>query len=205
MKDTQVRWDLEGIRKAIEKFRTEFGKNPTTRDFDRCIYLPSSKQMQRRFGGIEKMRAGLNLEGPLNYTKGEYRSQRAKKIKQDSYKIEAELYDYLINIYSEIHVHEQKRLRPGNVASDFFVYLNHNTGYAIDVFQAEDLFALRAVANIKVKRYEGLKDFNIYFVAVGNYSQNEVNRMMENKKNLWPGNIMVLTLENFKENIALIK
>jgi hypothetical protein len=201
-KGFQEIWNLEKIREAVIRFKNEHRRNPRSGDFVTCEYLPSARQIERRFGGMEKLRKDLNLEGPFNFTKGEHRSNVAKQIITKSYKIEEEFYNYLLTIYPAINIHEQKRLRPGNVASDFFIYTSKDDDYAIDVFQAQDLYTLRGTINIKVKRYRLISNFNVYFVVIGDFRQEDIDEQMSKKKIDWPDNIYVLSLAEFKSNIT---
>lgn len=204
MKDPQKKWSLEEIKEGLERYKKENGRYPTTIEVDSTMYLPSSRQIQRRFGGLVAFRKELRLSGPDDFTKGEYRSAVAAKLKRRSYEIEEEFYNYLLTIYPKINIHEQMRLRPGNIASDFYIYLTENTGYAIDIFNAIDMHSLTKIINIKLKRYTQIKDYNIYFIAVGEFLQGEVDKFMKNKKIKLPANIKVLCIETFKDTISSI-
>ncbi|OHA45886.1 MAG: hypothetical protein A3A80_04405 [Candidatus Terrybacteria bacterium RIFCSPLOWO2_01_FULL_44_24] len=46
-------WDLEKIKQGFDLFYKENGRYPTTFDVDDYKYLPSSRQIQRNFGGLK--------------------------------------------------------------------------------------------------------------------------------------------------------
>jgi hypothetical protein len=124
-----------------------------------------------------------------------------------SYKYEEEFFLYLTQKFPEYLVHEQKRLRPGNVSCDFFIYTSKNEGIAIDLFYAMDVWSLARIVNIKLKRYELLpKNQKVYFVCISDpkIAQIEIDKMMGNRKSKLFENIIVITVEEFKKNIAQI-
>lgn len=194
-------WNLENIKIAIERYKTENGRYPSTLDFDKTEYLPTSRLIQRNFGGIVKLRQDLQLETPANYTKGAHRSEIAKNTFASGAKYEDTFYNYLIGIVPEIRVHEHKILRPGRVCCDFYIYNTSGQGIAIDIFFAKDMFSVARIVGIKQKRYVNLA-FKTLFILVGNdqITQIELDRLAKNKKNEL-GNIEVMTELFFKENI----
>ncbi len=96
---------------------------------------------------------------------------------------------------------QHKIVRPGNVASDFFLYLNEKTGVVIDLFYAQDRFSLMGIINYKLKRYSPLP-YEIYFVLVGNenITQVDIEKKLLNMKNPLPKNIFIDTEANFKSS-----
>ncbi len=73
-------WNLENIKSAIERFNVENGRYPTAQDFDSCSYLPWSRQLQRRFGGLVELRKLLKIDCPADFTVGQHGSDRARSI-----------------------------------------------------------------------------------------------------------------------------
>lgn len=60
----------------MEKYYNEFGRYPTAHDIDLYPYLPSSRQIQRRFGGLPELRKQLGIQ-ITDYTRGRTRSNKA--------------------------------------------------------------------------------------------------------------------------------
>jgi hypothetical protein len=133
-------WTLQNIKEAIERFKREYSYYPSTVDFDKTDYLPTSKMIQRSFGGISKLRSDLGLDATLDYRKGKVRSSKARQTYSQAIKFEEEFYKFLITKIPEVKVHEHKILRPGRVCCDFFIYTNDTKGIAIDIFYARIFF-----------------------------------------------------------------
>ncbi len=91
-------------------------------------------------------------------------------------------------------------MRPGNVNCDFYVYLTPVSGFVIDVFYAQDIRSLTRIVQIKLSRYS-LIDQETYLVLVGNDSilQQAIDQKMNNRKNLLPKHIRVMTEEMFRD------
>jgi hypothetical protein len=203
-----ISWTDERIKKGLERFHNEYGRYPSAREFDTCEYLPTARQLQRRYmGGLPEFREKFKLEGQFNLTTGQARSAVAKRNIQRSYNYEEEFYGYLLDILPAHLIHEQKRLRPGNIACDFFVYVSKTEGIALDLFYAMDIWSLARIVNIKLKRYELLpRNQEIYFISITNHKidQISVDKMMGSRKSKVPNNICVMTEEEFKAKLKTI-
>lgn len=172
---------------------------PTANDYDTCPYLPSARLIQSTFGGLVKLRTDLNIEGPVDFTTGAFRSAVAAKTFANARIYEEDFYNYLISYIPEIRVHEQKRLRPGNISCDFFIYTSDNGGFAIDLFYAESLSNANKVVNIKRKRYDLLTEIPIYFVLVNDaITQEELTSSSGSKKIPLCGHVKLHTEKHFK-------
>ncbi len=202
MRSLEFQWTKDSIHVAILKYLEDRQQMPTAKDFDSCEYLPSARYVQRNFGGLVKLREELGLEGTHNFTTGEYRSKVAGMLYAQSRDYEEAFYGYLLRQFEEIAIHEQKRLRPGNIACDFFIYSTEHTGVALDLFYAESLDNTNKVVNIKYKRYLTLTDIPIFFVLMNeSITQEEIDRRMSNRKHQLPANIRVLGVSYLKERI----
>ena len=198
-------WTLEMIKASVLGFFDEHGRMPTADDYDTCSYLPSSRYIQRYYGGLMTLRKTLNFDGPSSFTTGDFRSEVASKIFANSKVYEEQFYLYLISIFPEIQVHEQKRLRPGNVASDFFIYLSDTQGFAIDLFYADSIKNVNKIITIKRKRYDQLTNIPVFFIVINDsITQTDVDRMLENKKIVMLKHIRVFTEQYFKNNLKEI-
>jgi hypothetical protein len=151
----------------------------------------------------------LLLRGEItNFTKGIYRSEKARISHLNAVKYEAEFYDFLISKIPEVRVHEHKIIRPGNVCCDFFIYSKDYTsklGTALDLFYAQDLLSLGAVINIKLKRYSNLP-YKIIFILIGNkqISQAELTLLLLSKKISLPKHIDVFIESEFKNKMKTL-
>ena len=150
----KIFWTTEKIKQGILRFKEETGRLPTAVDYDKCLYLPSARHIQQSLGGLVRLREELEISGPFDFTKGIVRSEIAAKIFKNARNYEEDFYSYLTTILPEVRIHEQKRLRPGNVACDFFIYTTKTKGFAIDLFYADNIDNANKIINIKRKRYD---------------------------------------------------
>src|SRR3990167_9427156 len=70
-------WTLENLRDGLLYFYELNGRYPTAPEIDNFDYLPSSRQIQRKFGGLEKLRTLLG-HTEVSFSKGVYRSRIAQ-------------------------------------------------------------------------------------------------------------------------------
>lgn len=161
----KVRWTLETIKHGVERYRQEHGHLPTAWDFDRCEYLPSARQIQRPYGGLEKLRDQLGLT-ELNYTKGSLRQKIS--FEGISRGIEAEdlLEPILMDYFGEPFVHTQKKYyKKLKNRYDFFVY-HHGGRFGVDVFSTERTEYIGPNIRHKLAKYANIpSDVPVYFVV----------------------------------------
>ncbi len=55
-------WTLDDFKIGIDRFYLENGRFPTVSDLDCIDYLPSSRWIQMKFGGLVKVRKDLGYE-----------------------------------------------------------------------------------------------------------------------------------------------
>lgn len=199
---SQSKWSKEELLAGLYHFYELFGYFPRAYDIDSFKYLPSSRSIQRSYGGLVKLRSELLPNEITNYAKGEYRSKIAKRSSTSGKIYEKKFYDYLVKEFKEISIHEHKIIRPGEVSCDFFVYLNDSCGVVIDVFYAESLKNLVNIVNIKLKRYKLVLP-ETYLIVVGNnkISQAEIDVKTENRHTTIPSHINICTENYFKSII----
>ncbi len=146
-------WTLEEIGLGLERYRLENNRYPSATEFDSCSYLPTSRQMQRRFGGMVELRKLLKLDGPADFTKGEYSSQRAKTIGVRAHVTENEVYAFLVACFGKPFVHREFLFDDSRmVRTDFYVYTKGG-GFAVDVFYPKDRHNLVGCLNSKIRTY----------------------------------------------------
>lgn len=194
------KWTVEMIELGLEEYKKQHGRYPSTLDFDKVSYLPTSRMIQRNFGGIVALKKKLKPDAIHDYTKGAYRSKVASDIFRSAQKSEEQFYRYLTSLVEEVRVHEHKVLRPGVICCDFFIYTSAKDGFVIDIFYAQDMQSLTRIVHQKGKRYSGLP-YKVYFVIVGNESitQNQIDYAMTRRKILLNKNIEVKSEKIFKE------
>lgn len=195
-------WSNNELLAGFNHYYGLFGHFPSAHEIDTFEYLPSSRSIQRSYGGLVKLRSELLPAEVSNYTKGEHRSSVAKRMYKNGRAYEKDFYEFLITNFYEIAVHEHKLVRPGDVSSDFFIYMTETTGVVIDIFFAASIINLVNVVNIKLKRYILIKQ-PTYLVIVGNDSitQDMINARVRNRQAPLPEHISIYTEIYFKSDV----
>lgn len=196
-------WNLEKIKVGFSKFYEKHRRYPTAIEIDNFPDLPSSRNIQRYWGGLTNLRKLLQLE-ITDYSKGSYRSKWAGVYTSEAINSEKEVRKYLENRYYELCVHEEKRYGDGKNAMDFFIYAEENFG--VDVFKTSNYHNLAKNINIKLDKY---KDFpyKLFFVVIGDiFEQTKIDNLMSNKKDKpLLDNMTCITMKNFVLECEKIK
>lgn len=190
---------LNIIKTEFENFLKQTGRYPTTQEIDAGKNMPSSRSMQRRFGGVQKVREMLGME-ITNYTKGESRAAKAKICNERSVTTEDKTLQILLNVFPIQTIHQQAKysLKLNN-RCDFLVY-NKTSDFYIDVFYTENILNLNSILNIKLLKYETIKDKPVYFIVDG-LNKKDIIIKLENKVKYLPDNFKVITLDDLDTEI----
>ena len=195
-------WTLERLKEGLERFYEVHGKYPTSQEVDTFEHLPSSRQIQRRFGGLVNLKKQLGLKGPSDYTKGAHSSDRARRINERAHRIEKEVYNYLIDIFGVEFIHREyfftddKRAR-----TDFFVYAMDGN-FSVDVFYAENRHSFLGCLNSKMRTYGNklMLQYPVIFLQMNpDITQEEVRDILRQKKNKLLKYQNVMIFKQFKE------
>ncbi|MFA6047696.1 MAG: hypothetical protein WCV59_01140 [Parcubacteria group bacterium] len=208
-----ITWTLEKIKEGFDKFYNLYDRYPAAYDIDDFDFLPSSRQIQRKFGGLISLRKDLGLE-INNYMHGKVRSNKISEFLNKGKYYENIAYKLLIEKFGEKFVHVEKpTYKRGDLHEynskdryDFYVYAKP-TNFAIDVFGTSDSRGVVNIMNIKEKKYRKINSKeNLYFIYFGNNIKDEkVQSWLEKRKNKFPTNWKILSFKNFKlERISKI-
>jgi len=199
----QSPWKENELLAGLMYFYELNGKYPSAHEIDAFDYLPSSRSIQRSYGGLQELRRRLIPDEIDNFTKGEYRKRVASRTFASGRALEALFYGYLTTIFRPISIHEHKLIRPGNVSCDFYIYLSEQVGIIIDVFYAESIINLVNIVNIKLKRYN-LVDEETYLILVGNeqITQALIDAKTHNRQVPLPTHIKIITEQYFKDSVV---
>lgn len=196
-------WRLEDLKKGIDHFYQENGRYPTVSDLDNINYLPSSRWIQVKFGGMVKVRKDLGYTD-THLGIGKYRSEIARQINEAGLDFEHEIEKFLIDKFGEPFVHVQRRMGNRRDRIDFFVY-NKTENFAVDVTNTTGHFRnLQGNINTKIHKYKDLK-LKLYIVINSSFEQNKVDEWIVKKTILFPSGWKIVTKENFIQIIKLFQ
>ncbi|MFA6602075.1 MAG: hypothetical protein WCT02_04430 [Candidatus Paceibacterota bacterium] len=202
----KTKWTIEKIKEGMESFHKEYAHYPTSIEIDHYAKLPSSRQIQRLFGGLPALRKLLNFKGqPEDFTKGEYSSARAKMIGERAHKVEKEVYTYLVSSFGEPFVHREyfftddKRNR-----TDFYIY--HKGGnFSVDVFYPKDQRCLSGCLNSKLKNYSRNPEIKypvVFLMMNKEISEEVLQKIIERKKIKLSSYQSLVSFDQFKKFCA---
>lgn len=196
-------WSLERIKAGLQRFYTEYGHYPVATEIDNCEYLPSSRQIQRKYGGLPALRETLKLGGQLDYTKGEHSSIRATNIGKRAHQIEHKVYTYLVQRFGRPYVHREyfftddKRTR-----ADFYVY-GKKGNFMVDVFYPKDKHNMIGCLTNKFKTYQAIAkvtaDKVIFLMMNDEISEGDIQAHLMRRKNQFYPHQKVMTYAQFME------
>lgn len=197
-------WTKEQIKAGFEHFYDNHGHYPSNYEIDDYEFLPAARTIQRRLRGIKNARRelGLRFDAP-DHSSGHIRSEMATSIGSRNKLNEKDFFEFLLSHFPEIQIHEQKRIRPGNILADYFIFTSEDNGVIVDIFYISNIKSLGITLNIKIPKYKNLP-YTTYLVVGGDgsISQEEINRVVKSKKTKMPENIKVKEEGNFKKSIA---
>lgn len=179
-------WTLDELRKGLEDYYEKYGCYPSATEIDSFPHLPSSRSIQRRFGGVIEVRKTLRLNTQTDLRTGEHSSKRAHTINDRAHKIESDVYLFLKNKFGEEFVHREyffsddKRTR-----ADFFIY-DKTRGFCVDVFYPKDRKNLTGCLNSKLKKYttQLMRQYPVIFLQMNReLSDSVLSDLVKNKKN----------------------
>lgn len=197
-------WTIEKVKDGFENFFKINGRYPTAHDIDDFEHLPSSRQIQRRFGGLVELRKILKLE--INhYGKGISRSVLTSSANLLGKKCEQIVLELLKEVFDEKFIHIEKPVE-GNYKNrfDFYVYTKPEN-FAIDAFGSNDARDLINNFNIKKAKYlmsNNIKE-SLYFVYIGdNIDRKKLNVWYEKRRDKLPRNWKLLDLNELRAEIG---
>ena len=185
-----IKWTLEKIKYGLDEFYKTNSRYPSALEVDEYPLLPSSRQIQRIYGGLKELRKSLGLpDEDLDYTKGQIRSGVAKVIGERGKSFEKDIYALLVNKFGEIFVHQQKPFNNYKSRADFFIYAK-DYKFGIDVFYPKDLHSFVCCVNIKEKTYIN-PDFDMIFLSINpNINQFSINKFIARRRNITSHKVM---------------
>lgn len=193
----EITWNENKIKEGFQKFFNEYGRYPMALEVDNYPFLPSSRQIQRRFGGLPSLRRLLGLK-IQNYGKGRKRSETADLIGNRSLRFENNIKEFLICVHEQKHFNNTSKKR-----LDFFVYAK-NRKFGVDVFYPKDYHSFVGCINSKMKNYTKTI-FEIILVQINSsLSDHYITVLTQKKKTEWNPLIKIMTEKKFLDFISFI-
>jgi hypothetical protein len=188
----KILWTQERISTGFKKFSDDHQRLPTASEVDRYAYLPSSRYIQRRFGGLEKLRTELGYTD-AHFGKGYFRSTIATEAGERSRILREDLQLVLQTHFGADNVNIEKTFL-GKYRVNFYVHTPAGN-FGIDIFYAKTLRTLQSSINIKMKKYTNFTDPLYLVVANELLHQGELDTYVARKKYPLPANIRLLSTD----------
>ncbi len=197
------KWSIENIQAGFQRFEKEFGHLPTGPEVDKTDYLPSSRQIQRLFGGLPELRVLLGHKY-INFSKGIHRSRIGVSANYRSRISESKLRDILYKKFHEPFVHVEKPIDPiRKIRADFYIF-NPIENFSVDIFTTETSHDLSTNVGIKLNKYSHFQE-KMYLVLLSEkLTAGDILLLLKRKKNKFPSNVQLVTLEDFINVIKTI-
>lgn len=196
----KTKWTKENIKEGFEKFYLEYGRLPIAPEIDKVDYLPSSRQIQRKFGGLEKLREVLGYKD-TNFSRGLYRSNLAHRANRKGRETELELEKILRKKFNEVFVHTERVFDNSKNRVDFYIY-SPSGNFGIDIFYTDTMQDLQKNINIKIDKYQKFPDDLYLVVANPIFVQEELNSYSGRKSKTLPLNTSIITLKTLLKLIG---
>lgn len=186
-------WTTERIEEGFERFRKEHGRLPLAPEVDHVEYLPSSRLIQKRFGGLALLRSRLGYKDN-HFGKGAFRSAIAIRVNKRGRDVERSLEKTLQNMFGEVFVHTEKIFDSTKNRVDFYVY-SHDGNFGVDVFYSETMRYMQSNINIKMNKYRNFPHQLFLVAANSEFKQEELEKYARSKTRPLPENTRIVTLE----------
>jgi len=200
-------WSLLELKAGLKNFYKECGHYPAATEFDAYQYLPSSRTIERSFGGLVELRKKLGLGENHDFRTGEHSANRARTINTRAHATERVVYDYLVDRFGKEFVHREYFFTDDHrTRADFFIY-DSGKGFCVDVFYSASPRNLSGCLNIKLTKYTGLGAFLEYpviFLQMNeSISQTRLDVLLKAKKRSLPPGQYLMEWNTFKEFCSL--
>lgn len=191
----RVLWTEEKIKVGFEQFLLEHGHIPSAHEIDLTHYLPSSRFIQIRFGGLEKLRHSLGYTD-THLGKGAFRSEIANMSNHRGRESELALEKILRDTFGDVFVHTERMFSTLKNRVDFYVY-TPDGNFGVDVFYTNHMKSLQCNVNIKMSKYTNFTEPMYFVVANKELSQEDLDHYTKHKKNAFSKNIKLVALDTF--------
>jgi hypothetical protein len=202
MARSKRRWNLENLRIGFEKFFEENGRYPTASEIDKYTHLPTSRSIERSFGGLVVLRKTLGLTGQRDLRTGVHSTERAHMIGKRAHASELQVYLYLKGLFGEPFVHREYFFADdARTRADFFVYTAEGN-FCVDTFFAANYRNVSGCINSKLGKYNAasMRRFPVIFLQMNpEILQREVDLLISRKEKKLTDTQSLLCWEEFEK------
>jgi len=188
----QKPWTPKRIKTGFDIFIKQNGRLPLASEIDVSDHLPSSRYIQKRFGGLEFLREQLGYTD-THFGKGSFRSNIATRTGADGRKLESDFELTLYNYFDESCVEVEKAFY-GKQRIDFYIS-NDEGNFGIDIFYAQTMRTLQSSVNIKMKKYINFTDTLYLVVANPSLKQKDLDIYAKRKNLPFAKDVYLVSLE----------
>lgn len=200
-------WDIKKIEDGFRRFFKDHSRYPTSHEIDEYKYLPSARQIQRKFGGLPKIRSSLKLSGPNDYTKTTHGEGRAKSARRQYSNTHLDIYAMLCKKFGRKCVKTGHILSDdGRSSSDFLVNSTRGT-FVADLMYSKDRYSLVGCLNSKIRTYRGsaMSQYRVVFIQMNESIDSEaINGVLARRKIPLADNHKVVGIGALKEYLDTI-
>ena len=186
-------WTIEKSKEGFERFKNEHGWLPRAPEIDRLEYLPSSRNIQKRFGGLARLRNQLGYSD-VHFGRGSFRSEIASRVNVRGRRVERALEKVLCKKFGEVFVHAEKFFESSKNRVDFYVY-SPDGNFGIDVFYTDTMKYLQSNINIKMGKYSNFPVELFLVSANKSFRQVDIDCYANAKLNPLPKTTKIATME----------
>ena len=185
---------IENIKQGFERFLSEYKRLPTSPEIDKLDYLPSSRQIQRKFGGLEKLREQLGYED-THFGKGSFRSEIGTRSNVRGRDTEIALEKILREKFGEVFVHTERIFDDSKNRVDFCIYSPDGI-FGIDIFYTETMKDLQKNVNLKIDKYINFPHKLFFVVGNDNFTQGDLDEYSSLKIKSLPAGVEIINLKS---------
>lgn len=196
----QLAWTKDQIIAGVRSFTEKEGRFPKAHEFDSFEHLPSSRSIQRVYGGLRKLKADLGITDV--YDSGEYRSNLCVAINKRGREDEDRVGRLLDQRFEEVFVHRERLVGEKlKQRLDYVVYYRGGK-FGVDVFYADSLPNLATILGIKGKKYADFRQ-RLYFVQTNPLlNPADIKLLVERKDIPLRNNVCVVSEKDFENVIG---
>lgn len=189
------RWSEEKIKAGFDIFIKEHQRLPTAAEIDESPHLPSSRAIQKRYGGLVVLREKLGY-AKHHFGRGDARSEIALAAKARNDAVRTELESWLLEQFG-IPAVTVEYTYLGKYRVNFYIQTDSGN-FAVDVFFAKTIRTLQSNINLKMKKYHCFEK-PLYLVSANpEISTRQISTYCKRRKSPLPEHIQLLSLQKFK-------